>query len=61
MCERCKEIDIAIERYTRLAKAKTTADKAALEAIEKIVINLEIEKIVISLEAEKRALHPTSA
>lgn len=46
MCERCKEIDLAIERYRRLAKE--IDNKTMLESI-----NTSIE----TLEAEKRALH----
>jgi hypothetical protein len=47
MCERCIEIDIKIERYSRMAKMIN--DKTALQAI---------DTLVAGLEAQKLALHP---
>jgi hypothetical protein len=47
MCERCIEIDIKIERYSRMAKMIN--DKTALQAI---------DTLVAGLEAQKLAFHP---
>jgi hypothetical protein len=49
MCERCIEIDIKIERYSRMAKMIN--DETALHAI---------DTLVADLEAQKSALHPST-
>jgi hypothetical protein len=45
VCERCNEIDNKIERYKRMAKMIN--DRAALQAIDTIVADLEAQRLTL--------------
>jgi hypothetical protein len=47
MCEKCVEIDKAIERYRRIQRS--IADNVAVD---------QIEGLIVDLQKQKAALHP---
>jgi hypothetical protein len=51
MCERCIEIDTKIERYSRMAKMIN--DKTALQAIDRLVADLQTQKLVLHPKREQ--------
>jgi hypothetical protein len=51
MCERCIEIDIKIERYSRMAKMIN--DKTTLHAIDTLVAALEVRKLALHPNPER--------